>query len=100
MMRVLLLIFLIIFPKLAFSHGGRTNAQGCHNNSKTGDYHCHSSNNKATQSKQASNKGNKNNKKYYANCTQARMAGAAPILRGEEGYAKHLDRDNDGIACE
>ncbi len=24
-----------------FSHGGRTNAQGCHTESKTGDYHCH-----------------------------------------------------------
>ena len=22
-------------------HSGRTNAQGCHNNRKTGGYHCH-----------------------------------------------------------
>ncbi|MDR0849413.1 MAG: excalibur calcium-binding domain-containing protein [Propionibacteriaceae bacterium] len=37
---------------------------------------------------------------YYENCTEARAAGAAPIYRGQPGYASHLDRDNDGIACE
>ena len=36
----------------------------------------------------------------YANCTAVRAAGAAPIYRGEPGYGAHLDRDNDGIACE
>ena len=25
----------------AFSHSGGTNADGCHTNRKTGDYHCH-----------------------------------------------------------
>jgi len=37
---------------------------------------------------------------YYANCTEARAAGAAPILRGEPGYRSGLDRDGDGVACE
>ena len=36
----------------------------------------------------------------YANCTAVRAAGAAPLYRGEPGYAPHLDRDNDGVACE
>lgn len=36
----------------------------------------------------------------YANCSEARAAGAAPLLRGEPGYAPRLDRDGDGIACE
>jgi len=36
---------------------------------------------------------------YYQNCTAARAAGAAPIKRGEPGYASKLDGDNDGIAC-
>lgn len=36
----------------------------------------------------------------YRNCTAVRAAGAAPIRRGEPGYAAHLDRDGDGIACE
>ncbi|WP_254699247.1 excalibur calcium-binding domain-containing protein [Rhodococcus sp. SGAir0479] len=29
----------------------------------------------------------------------ARAAGAAPIYRGQPGYASKLDRDNDGVAC-
>jgi hypothetical protein len=37
---------------------------------------------------------------YYANCTDVRAAGAAPILRGQPGYSSKLDRDGDGIACE
>ena len=37
---------------------------------------------------------------YYANCTAVRAAGAAPILRGQPGYSRKLDRDGDGIACE
>lgn len=37
---------------------------------------------------------------YYANCSAARAAGVAPILRGEPGYARKLDRDGDGVACE
>lgn len=37
---------------------------------------------------------------YYKNCTAVRAAGADPIYRGEPGYAKHLDRDGDGVGCE
>jgi len=37
---------------------------------------------------------------YYANCTAARAAGAAPMNRGDPGYRPGLDRDDDGIACE
>jgi hypothetical protein len=37
---------------------------------------------------------------YFRNCSAARAAGAAPIAVGEPGYASHLDRDGDGIACE
>ncbi len=36
----------------------------------------------------------------YANCTEVRAAGAAPIYRGQPGYASKLDRDGDGVACE
>lgn len=38
--------------------------------------------------------------RYYKNCTEARNIGVVPIYRGEPGYGSHLDRDNDGIACE
>ncbi len=37
---------------------------------------------------------------YYKNCTVARQAGVTPLYRGQPGYGSHLDRDNDGIACE
>ena len=33
---------------------------------------------------------------YYKNCSEARAAGVTPLYEG----APHLDRDNDGIACE
>ncbi|WP_159498982.1 excalibur calcium-binding domain-containing protein [Microbacterium sp. 18062] len=37
---------------------------------------------------------------YYENCTAARAAGAAPVRLGDPGYARHLDRDGDGVGCE
>ena len=37
---------------------------------------------------------------YYANCSEARAAGVAPIYEGQPGYSRKLDRDGDGIACE
>lgn len=37
---------------------------------------------------------------YYANCAAARAAGAAPVLAGQPGYSRKLDRDGDGIGCE
>ncbi|WP_240484328.1 GmrSD restriction endonuclease domain-containing protein [Pseudarthrobacter sulfonivorans] len=37
---------------------------------------------------------------YYANCSAAKAAGAAPIYAGQAGYRAGLDRDSDGVACE
>jgi hypothetical protein len=37
---------------------------------------------------------------YYKNCDAVRAAGKAPIHAGDPGYAKHLDRDGDGVGCE
>ena len=37
---------------------------------------------------------------YFKNCSAARAAGAAPVYRGDPGYASHLDRDGDGVGCE
>lgn len=65
-------------PLLA--HPGGLNAEGCHNNRKTGDYHCH----RGTASP----------------ATSKRAAGAAPVRRGDAGCGAHLDRDNDGVGCE
>lgn len=32
---------LLLCSELCYAHGGGLNAEGCHNNRKTGDYHCH-----------------------------------------------------------
>lgn len=37
---------------------------------------------------------------YYANCKEAKAAGAAPLYEGQPGYRPGLDRDRDGVACE
>lgn len=37
---------------------------------------------------------------HFSSCKEARAAGYSHIRRGEPGYSPHLDRDNDGIACD
>lgn len=96
-MRLLIIAALVAFvPVSATAHPGGLNAEGCHNNRKTGGYHCHRSGASSKQRPQrASSSGG-----AYSNCTAARAAGAAPVRRGDPGYGSHLDRDNDGIGCE
>jgi len=102
-MSVVITVLIVLFSIDAVNaHGGGLNAQGCHNNRKTGDYHCHrpqntnsSRSNKSTSSSLKSTDG-----RAYANCTEARAAGAAPVRKGDPGYGTHLDRDGDGIGCE
>lgn len=53
---IVLLCFLL--SELSLAHSGRTNSSGCHNNRKTGGYHCHSSG--STSSRSTSNKSYKN----------------------------------------
>jgi hypothetical protein len=36
---------------------------------------------------------------FYANCDEARAAGAAPVYEGDPGYSRALDRDGDGVGC-
>lgn len=42
----------LLAPQQIYAHGGGLNSEGCHNNRKTGDYHCHRGP-KAKQSKPA-----------------------------------------------
>ena len=80
------------------AHGGGLNAEGCHNNRKTGGYHCHrgpsSTPSRAVRAISSSSRAE------FANCSQARAAGAAPVRVGDPGYGRHLDRDGDGVGCE
>ncbi len=38
---ITMVIVVLMLSVTGFSHGGGTNADGCHNNSKTGGFHCH-----------------------------------------------------------
>jgi len=92
----------ILLPAEAKSHGGGTDANGCHMDRKAGTRHCHGGKRSQAQTLRSppSSSAKSSRSTYYANCSEARAAGAAPVRRGDPGYASHLDRDNDGIGCE
>jgi len=102
-LNIALTVALFVLPVAAAAHPGGLNSEGCHNNRKTGDYHCHRGGNRT----QGQNSGaapraslGRSNGGAFANCAAARAAGAAPVYRGDPGYGSHLDRDRDGIGCE
>lgn len=85
----------------AQAHGGGLDANGCHNDRKRGDYHCHRAPVTRARAQPARAQSALSlNRTYFPNCAAAREAGAAPLRRGDPGYRPALDRDNDGIACE
>lgn len=81
----------------AYAHPGGLNSEGCHNNRKTGDYHCHQGSRASSNRSRAQALSSGGS---FRNCSEARAAGAAPVRRGDAGYARHLDRDDDGVGCE
>jgi hypothetical protein len=102
--------FLLIFTLsgVAGAHPGGLNREGCHNDRKNGGYHCHRGGGANARSLPSSAFGfsaspassSVRSGGAFPNCAAARAAGAAPLRRGEPGYGSHLDRDNDGVACE
>lgn len=113
-MKCVLMIGVLLFAAApaAWGHGGGLDKAGCHNNRKTGDYHCHRGNGSAAAAPTPyaprddaapvlyAPPSNPSGARAFANCAEARAAGAAPVRRGEPGYGPHLDRDGDGIGCE
>ena len=93
---VLMVAGVAVTPVVA--HPGGLNAQGCHNNRKTGGYHCHRG--PSATASAALRAVSSNESREFANCSQARAAGAAPVRVGDPGYGRHLDRDGDGVGCE
>lgn len=91
-------IILIVAGNPGHSHPGGLNAEGCHSNRKTGDYHCHRAPSRPISMPQQAFGGGEN--VYFRNCAAARAAGAAPVRYGSPGYGAHLDRDGDGVGCE
>ena len=43
MLKLFYIFIFVIVSTPAFAHGGGLNIEGCHNNRKTGNYHCHRS---------------------------------------------------------
>lgn len=90
-----------ILPSVALAHGGGLNAEGCHNDRRSGGYHCHRAQRRilpdrvVRPSRLTSSVG-----AGFASCAAARAAGAALLRRGDPGYDARLDRDGDGLACE
>ena len=96
---VRLVIVILISPVFAYAHGGRTNAEGCHNDKKNGGYHCHGSGLAEAESPVSALKssnaacGSKNLCKEMDSCDEAKH------YLNDCGLSR-LDRDNDGTPCE
>lgn len=92
------------------AHSGGLDKHGCHTQRATGEYHCHRGQPPARatprppapapSSLQPFGANPPARGRAFANCTEARAAGAAPVRRGDPGYGPHLERDNDGVGCE
>lgn len=52
----LCILLSLLFPITTYPHSGGTNADGCHTNRKTGEYHCHSKKSKSSPRKSPSHK--------------------------------------------
>jgi len=99
--RLLSVLLILAAPLSADAHAGGLNAAGCHNNLKTGEYHCHSGGSQSAPVRvQSLLGGGGGSNTYYPNCAAVRAAGAAPVRRGQPGYRAGLDRDGDGAGCE
>lgn len=100
----LIVVPLWLVPQPLAAHPGGLNSEGCHNNRKTGDYHCHGSGRPAAPPPRPAIARQPlralGSDVYFSSCAEARAAGAAPLRRGDPGYRAGLDRDDDGVACE
>lgn len=83
----------------AIAHPGGLAADGCHNDRKNGGRHCHRPPGRSAEPADRPQRA-MGGSAYFPNCTAARSAGVAPVRRGDPGYARHLDRDGDGVGCE
>lgn len=89
------------------AHGGRTNSEGCHNNSKTGQYECHGAKVKVKVSKTETKTSSRSTVRAKArdyNCSDfifwSEAQDAFERAGGPLIDPYDLDRDSDGIACE
>jgi hypothetical protein len=112
MTRLIIIIVATLLATDVYSHSGRTNSEGCHNNRKTGGYHCHISKPK-TNTKLAKRSFRSNTSQPLLNkstdgkftcsgktvCREMNSCAEAKFYL-KECKAQSLDGDFDGIPCE
>jgi len=102
-MRTLFIIVLIAIPLTGFAHSGRTDANGCHTNHQTGEYHCHNEGVAVKEVKTESRAVARISARDY-NCadftTHAEAQETFERVGGPAIDLYDLDRDKDGLACE
>ena len=64
------------FP--AAAHPGGLNSEGCHNNRKTGDYHCHRGSSSTISARPGHGAAGRTGGGAYRNCSEARADAAIP----------------------
>lgn len=119
-----LLILMFTLTSVAYAHSGRTDSNGCHNDTKTNTVHCNheestttTSDTKKDSSAESLPAVNQNDPSYLAktstpteggnipegkfpNCEDAGRKGFRNMQEGSTEYSAHLDDNNNGIACE
>lgn len=94
-------VLLLGAPHIVRAHGGGLNAEGCHYNRRTGDYHCH----RAPSPPQAPPRRLLDAGELPASCghkvycTQMTSCAEAVFYFTECGLSR-LDGDADGVPCE
>lgn len=105
---------LLFSSPLALAHGGGTDANGCHTNKKTGEYHCHGESSIAKIAKTEAKTTAKTEARTSAgivcsaniyNCPDFATQDEAQkvyeeCLQETGGDVHGLDGDNDSVACE
>jgi len=102
--------FVLLCPSV-LAHSGGTDANGCHTNKKTGEYHCHNkpfakeAKTDAKTSARSTARGASECSANIYNCADFSSHSEAQLTYekclDETGRDVHdLDRDSDGVACE
>lgn len=94
----------LIIPLVSYAHGGRTNSEGCHNDSKNNSYHCHNTKPSTVRSARTKARTEARQLSTDKDCPDFETQLEAQSFFLEQGgpeIDRHgLDRDKDGIACE
>lgn len=91
-----IMILTLLLSSTLYPHGGRTNAEGYHNQ-RGGTYHCHGKKSKKKQSKSKKSTGQYNCQREY--CKYMTSCDVAYYKLNTCGHSS-LDRDRDGVPCE